>query len=69
MTLDDRSYSYDLAALAKQLSAHAARARRHGIYGLEEALLAAAESAASWSRGLADETSLDDMLQADYEDS
>lgn len=45
----------DLLSLAKQLDRHAWRANQRGMYGLEEALKEAAESARSWAQGIEDQ--------------
>jgi hypothetical protein len=45
----DRAYIMELHQLAASLRVHASRARRRSIYGLEDRLREAAESAASWA--------------------
>jgi cob(I)alamin adenosyltransferase len=47
-------YLDELEELARKLAREAGAARSRGIYGLEDALTAAAESARSWARALRD---------------
>ncbi len=51
MTADER-YSDELRELARRLAVAAGTARSRGLWGLEDALTAARESATSWAESI-----------------
>jgi hypothetical protein len=51
-------YAVRLHKLAEQLVNEADRARLYGLYGLQDTLAQAAESARSWAEGIAEEEPL-----------
>lgn len=50
VTAREQAYADQLQALSRSLNWHANKAHREGLYGLENALREAADSAESWSK-------------------